>query len=80
MFDLRKQKNPRVRSGIMMKSNLYNGFVLVDILLSLLIRARSLPLRLGLLIFRPVTMQCKGLLIIPRRRVFVGIRGFDVES
>ena len=61
-----------------MKSSLYSGFVLVDVLLSLLIRARPLPLRLGLLIFRPVTMQCKGLLIIPGRSVLVRIRGFDV--
>jgi hypothetical protein len=28
-MDLRKQKNPRVRSGEMMKSNLYSGFLLV---------------------------------------------------
>jgi hypothetical protein len=33
--DLRKQKNPRVRSGMMIKSNLYSASVLVDGLLEL---------------------------------------------
>ena len=47
--DLRKQKNPRVRIGMMMKS-----------LLCLLMRARSLPLRLDLFILGPVTIQYKG--------------------
>ena len=74
---LRKQNSPRAKSGMRMKSNLYSELCYTTVLLGLLVRALSLPLRLGLLFLRPVGTQRKDLLAISRR-VFVWIHGLDV--
>lgn len=73
--DLRRQKKPRVRRGMMIKSSLIGQ---LKNTLNRLVGVNLLPLGLALLLPAPVGAQVESLLIIPGRRVFSRIRRFGV--
>lgn len=73
--DLRKQKKPRVRRGMMIKSSLVGQ---LKNTLTRLVGVNLLPLGLALLLPAPVGAQVESFLILPGRRVFSRVRRFGV--